>query len=141
MKSPDEPWPPYCCVILVDEAGRFVMEQRPPDEAARTGGLTCLGGGREPEEHPDLCIVRELQEEIGWTPPEIQRIATFSVGERLIAWFYTARYSGDPPIHREAGYSIELISASEVTGPRVSRWHRAVFDGWLRGETQIRIAP
>jgi 8-oxo-dGTP pyrophosphatase MutT (NUDIX family) len=141
MSGEDGDWPPYCCVILVDEAGRYVMERRPPEEAARTGGLTCLGGGREANEHPDDCLRRELYEEIGWSPDVFERMATLTVGTRRIAWFYRAQYTGETPVHQEAGYAIELLSEEELTGERVGHWHRAVFAGLRRGETDIRIDP
>lgn len=128
-------------MILVDEVGRYIMERRPPEEALRTGGLTCLGGGRLADEHPDDCLRRELMEEIGWAPVAIERVATLTVGTRRIAWFYKAKYTGATPVHREAGYAIELITVEDTTGERVSHWHRAVFSGIQQGETEIRIQP
>ncbi|MEH3120620.1 MAG: (deoxy)nucleoside triphosphate pyrophosphohydrolase [Sphingomonas phyllosphaerae] len=48
---------------LIDEHGRCLMQQRPPDK--RHGGLWEFPGGKvEPGEHPAAALVRELDEEL-----------------------------------------------------------------------------
>jgi 8-oxo-dGTP pyrophosphatase MutT (NUDIX family) len=139
-KQKNMPWPAYCCLILRTVDGHFLLERRPEPEHLRIGGLTCLGGGREPDESPEDCLRRELREEVAWVPSAFQPALTFTVAGQLVAWFYTATL---PPgldlSHQEPGHSLELVPPEAATGPRISRWHRAVLDAYLQGQSQVHL--
>jgi 8-oxo-dGTP diphosphatase len=50
--------------VLVDGDGRVLLTQRPPDKSM--AGLWEFPGGKiEPNETPEDCLIRELNEEIG----------------------------------------------------------------------------
>lgn len=69
--------------LIQDEAGRYLITQRPPD--SHLAGLWEFPGGkREPDETLEACLRRELVEELG---------ATFAVGDKVdtIRWEYPDR--------------------------------------------------
>ena len=82
--------------LIRDEAGRYLITQRPP--GTHLAGLWEFPGGkRHAGESLEQCLARELREELG---------ATFAVGERVetVAWdypekrvvlhFYRCRHTG-----------------------------------------------
>lgn len=58
----------FSAAILVDTAGRFLLQRRDDKPGiAHPGKVAFFGGGREEGESPLDCIVREIAEEIGIT--------------------------------------------------------------------------
>jgi 8-oxo-dGTP pyrophosphatase MutT (NUDIX family) len=58
----------FSAAILVDTAGRFLLQRRDDKPGiAHPGKVAFFGGGREEGESPLDCIVREIAEEIGMT--------------------------------------------------------------------------
>ena len=127
--------PPYCCIVLAEECGALLMEERQQATVA-AGKLTCFGGKREPAEEPLSCVLRECREELGWTPPATPRRAVdLYVDGELIAWFYEAAApSRDEPLTFEAGRRGVWLGADELDHPRLSEWHASVLRARRRGE-------
>lgn len=139
-------WPEYCCAILRDGAGRYLMEVRPPHERRVSGWITCFGGGRNEDEHPDACIRRELAEELGWAVgPDALEFCVRLVGTRdgrprEIAWFYRAVAPGpDVRLVTEPGVEAMWVEFEQTQETRVSLWHRAVIAAERAGETIARV--
>lgn len=68
-----------CQVVLVDAAGRILLQLRDDIPAIPFPGMWALPGGMlEPPETPLACIVREVEEELGVRipPPEVAHLMT-----------------------------------------------------------------
>ncbi len=126
-------WPDYCCAILIDAEGRYVIERRSAKATSAPGQLACFGGKREPMEHPDRCIRREIKEELGWSVGALRLIVAVRLRERAtgreIAWFYR----GSAPraslsLRPLPGSSILHLNAKDLlAAPDLSDWHRAAI--------------
>ncbi len=141
--SDEVAWPDYCCAILVDAQGRYLIERRSEKATSAAGQLACFGGKREPMEHPDRCIRREIKEELGWSVGALRLLVAVRLRERAsgreIAWFYR----GSAPRASLAlkplpGTSILHLSAKELlAAPDLSAWHRAAI---IAAETNEAVA-
>jgi 8-oxo-dGTP pyrophosphatase MutT (NUDIX family) len=157
-----EPWPGYCCAIVRDERGRYLIERRPGDARRVPGRLTCFGGGRERSETPEAALRRELREELGlhddaidaldlcWS---VRLLGEFKPGRRpggrdapggLIAWFAVARRvwrEGDgPPLRTEPGHEAVWMEWHELEpAPLLSSWHLAALRAERAGEREARV--
>ena len=97
--EPEPELPPYCCVILADGqpgSARIFVEQRGADADVAASRLTCWGGKRETGEAPLRTIVRECEEEMGWSPlpQHLRRAVDLYVDGRLVAWFFETAAPG-----------------------------------------------
>ena len=145
MPPPDLPdWPEYCCAILRDAAGRYLLDRRPSDSRAAPGQLTCFGGKRNPGETPDDCVRRELLEELGTDVGPLELCVRLfgrrpGAPDRLIAWFY--RGSAPPPdrLTTEPGHSAEWINPANLDSAQIGRWNRPALQAERRGDTTAVI--
>jgi 8-oxo-dGTP pyrophosphatase MutT (NUDIX family) len=137
---PNPDWPPYSCLILESLDGRLILERRPASAKRAAGSVTCFGGTREAGETPDECLVRELEEELGWRPVEFTRTVDLWRGGQPLAWFYFARFPHeDVPAHREEGHSTLILARSELLVPPVSPWHGAALRAHFSGESSVSV--
>lgn len=134
------PWPQYACAILEDNAGRLLLESRPPTARFAAGRLTCFGGRREEGEAPEECVLRELQEELGWQPTALEfRVALWVAGE-LIAWFYHAEFDATlEQLQVPPGYQALLATPAEFANLPLSPWHAAVLAAWRNGQSVVEL--
>ncbi len=132
----EAPWPRYCCAILRDQAGRYLLEQRLPNETHAAGLITCFGGTREEGEHPDACIVRELREELGIAAPTLRR-AIRLVSDHEIAWFYRGDAPSPDAITLEADVAAVWATPEELFTLKLGGWHRAVLEADVRGQSLV----
>lgn len=136
-------WPDYCCAILIDAEGRYLIERRSAKSASVPGQLACFGGKREPMEHPDRCIRREIKEELGWSVGALRLVVAVRLRERSsgreIAWFYR----GSAPratlkLKPLPGSTILQLAATDLLdAPDLSAWHKAAL---LAAEAKETIA-
>lgn len=130
-KSLFSTWPSYCCAILRDRAGRYLLEQRPMTDCDAAGCLTCFGGGRHDGEHPDECLSRELFEELGWVPSLATAHLELWVADRCTAWFYLAHApEAEEPLLLEAGTSAVRLHEHELDDAPLARWHACVLSAF-----------
>ena len=147
MPPPDPiDWPEYCCAILRNGEGRLLLEKRAATARHAPGLLACFGGKREPGEHPDRCLRRELQEELGWSIGALHvRVAVRlreRGTERSIAWFYLGRPPRpDLPLRTLPGSQIVWVGPREIESAPLSPWHRAALLAESRGEPVAWIEP
>ncbi len=133
-------WPRYVCAILEDVEGRLLLESRPDDARLAAGRLTCFGGRREAAETPEECLRRELREELGWEPRQLDmRVALWVAGE-LVAWFYHARLDvAIDQLRIAPGFEARLVAPAELAELPVSPWHAAVLDAWRAGRGVVEL--
>ena len=115
---------PFSCAILRRGDDKLLAEVRGADAQAAAGRLTCYGGKRERGESSLQCLVRELNEELGWAPDDIpaEPACSLLVDGYLIAHFYEA--SVDRTDFETEGRAFEFVDESDA---RWSAWHARVL--------------
>ncbi len=130
-------YPPYCCAILQDECGQFILEQRGADAKYAAGTLTCFGGAREDGEEPLACMHRELTEELTWVPSHLYRVCDLYVDGVITAWFFTSTELVPALcVARESGRSLQRIAQEKLENAVISPWHKTVLRAFI---TQTRV--
>ena len=121
---------PFSCAIL-RRGDKFLAEVRGTDAQAAAGRLTCYGGKRERGETSLQCLVRELNEELGWAPDDIpaEPACSLLVDGYLIAHFYEA--SVDRTDFETEGRAFEFVDESDA---RWSAWHARILAARRRGD-------
>ena len=121
---------PFSCAIL-RRGDQCLAEVRGADAQAAAGRLTCYGGKRERGETSLQCVVRELNEELGWAPEHIpaEPACSLLVDGYLIAHFYEA--SVDRTDFATEGRAFEFVDESDA---RWSAWHACVLAARRRGD-------
>ena len=114
---------PFSCAIL-RRGDKYLAEVRGTDAQAAAGRLTCYGGKRERGETSLQCLVRELNEELGWAPDDIpaEPACSLLVDGYLIAHFYEA--SVDRADFVTEGRAFEFVDEGDG---RWSPWHARVL--------------
>ena len=122
---------PFSCAIL-RRGDKYLAEVRGAEAKAAAGRLTCYGGKRERGETSIQCLVRELNEELGWAPEHIpaEPACSLLVDGYLIAHFYEA--SVDRTDFATEGRAFEFVDESDA---RWSAWHARVLAARRRGDT------
>ena len=122
---------PFSCAIL-RRGDKYLAEVRGTDAQAAAGRLTCYGGKRERGESSLQCVVRELNEELGWAPEHIpaEPACSLLVDGYLIAHFYEA--SVDRTDFVTEGRSFAFVDESDE---RWSPWHARILAARRRGDT------
>ena len=120
------------------ESGVLLLELRPASAAVAAGKLTCFGGKRELGESASQCLLRELEEELGWAPDiaKPSRAIDLYVNGKLIAFFYELDAPRrDENLHLEAGTGVVWLSAADaLRDERLSDWHATVLRAWQQGK-------
>ena len=114
---------PFSCAIL-RRGDKLLAEVRGADAQAAAGRLTCYGGKRERGETSLQCLVRELNEELGWAPDDIsaEPACSLLVDGYLIAHFYEA--SVDRTDFETEGRAFAFVDEGDE---RWSAWHARVL--------------
>ena len=122
---------PFSCAILRRGDDKLLAEVRGADAQAAAGRLTCYGGKREQGESSIQCLVRELNEELGWAPEHIpaEPACSLLVDGYLIAHFYEA--SVDRTDFETEGRAFEFVDESDA---RWSAWHARILAARRRGD-------
>ena len=133
--------PDYACAIIVDGAGRLLLERRFPRARHAARRLTCYGGRREGREGHEACLLRELREELAWRPRNPGPAIDLWVGERWIARFRVVRMARLPTVPRRGpGGWPTIVAVARTDHPTISRWHRAVLRAWRCGRRRVVVA-
>jgi len=131
----DPTWPRYCCAILRDLRGRYLLEKRHADDPDLPGQLVCFGGGRNLGEHPDACIRRELIEEIGSAPDALEMCVLLqSTSGAPIAWFYRGIAPRTEKVITEEGVAAVWATWDELRTLLIGLWNLAAIEAERRGE-------
>ena len=123
---------PFSCAIL-RRGDKYLAEVRGAEAQAAAGRLTCYGGKRERGETSLQCVVRELNEELGWAPDDIpaEPACSLLVDGYLIAHFYEASVDRTDFVV-EQGRSFAFVDESDA---RWSAWHARILAARRRGDT------
>ena len=115
---------PFSCAIL-RRGDKYLAEVRGAEAQAAAGRLTCYGGKRERGETSLQCLVRELNEELGWAPDNVpaEPACSLLVDGYLIAHFYEASVDCTDFVV-EQGRSFAFVDESDA---RWSPWHARVL--------------
>lgn len=141
-------YPEYCCAILIPaqknsypkKETHFLLQLRPDWSRHAPNKLVCFGGKREENELPEMCIRRELQEELNWTPTALTLAVQLWVGECLKAWFYVGELDVNvADLRTEPGFEAQLIRADLMDAHPLSTWHRAVLDAYLQHDEVVKL--
>jgi len=130
----------HACALIRDPERGWLLERRDAEARHAPGGLTCFGGRRERHEETRACLVRELEEELGWRIdlPGCEPAVRFEIGRRHVADFFLV-----PPAETDPRCRIPGRAALWVPDPLaredLSRWHRAVLEAHLAGRALCRI--
>jgi 8-oxo-dGTP pyrophosphatase MutT (NUDIX family) len=136
-------WPEYCCAILRDVEGRYLLERRPTDAKDAAGQLTCFGGKRNPGEHPDRCIRREIWEELHWRVGALKLelcVKLLGADGKPVAWFYSGAGPGPAvTVQTLPGVECVWLSEAELAAANLSGWHRAALEAERSGQAEARV--
>lgn len=135
MSADPSDWPRYCNAILRDPSGRYLLELRSIHETEVPGQITCFGGGRQPGEHPDDCIRRELAEELGVSTIMLDLCVVLRSRRdgAAISWFYRGAAPDPAVIRPEPGVVVVRHSWDELAALPVGGWNRAALAAERRG--------
>lgn len=138
----DDPahWPRFCCAILRDAAGRYLLERRSDDDEHMPGQLVCFGGGRNPDEHPDDSIRRELREEIGCELTALEFCLILRGRDsRTIAWFYRAPAPAPTRVRTEPGVRAVWAAWHELGALPIGNWNLAAMIAEREGRSEALV--
>ena len=132
--------PRFCCAVLIDSKGRHVLERRPLTEADAPGLLTCFGGTRHDDEDPQLCLRRELVEELGFVAGDLTLVLVLHTPKGQ-AWFYLLEGPEEGTVPAlEPGYeAVWMEETAMLSASDLSDWHRAAFLAIAAGLKSARI--
>jgi 8-oxo-dGTP pyrophosphatase MutT (NUDIX family) len=131
--------PAFCCAILRDSRGWFVLERRPLSNRSAPGQLTCFGGTREGGEDPEACVRRELREEIGFDAGALTRRVVVRTPKGA-AWFYEGAGPEDGAVRAlEAGYGVVWVAPERLADAPIARWNRAAIEAMLDGKGAVEV--
>lgn len=151
MSAINEPadWPLFCCAILRDARGTYLLEKRPATAMAAAGKLTCFGGKRGAGESPETCMRRELLEELKFRPPDgtLERCVTLLwtgpdrvfatkkvVTGGVLAWYYKcAAPEADKAKCVIPGHTAVWVPPGQILKAELSDWHRTALKAEREG--------
>lgn len=126
---------PGTAVLLLDEAGRYLLHLRDAHKPIRRPGCwSFLGGQAEPGETCDEAIVRELREETGLSIPDLAPFVTLdtlapdgTLKDRVLVYLGTLnRPAHEIPLHE--GIQLRWTHAAETAHMTMDPGTAAVID-------------
>jgi 8-oxo-dGTP pyrophosphatase MutT (NUDIX family) len=136
--EPDQA-PDHACAVITAADGRCLLQLRPADARHAASQLTCFGGRREPRESAELCLFRELDEELGWRPPACRPLCDLRVAGRWIARFFACAMPAGVRLATEPGHVALWVPPAALPGLPLSPWHDAVLRAVARGDATVDL--
>lgn len=132
------PLPEYACAVIEDARGWLLLQLRPSSARLAPDQLTCFGGRREADEDDRDCLVRELSEELGWSPAQARPCCELWWGERFIARFFRAAWT-TPRTETEPGHLALWAPWPALSALPLSPWHAAVLAAVHGGADRVDL--
>ena len=105
----------HVAVAILHQKDRFLMQLRENiPNIVYPGYWGFFGGHIEPGEQPDVAVVRELQEEIGYTPPLLQKFAQYESETVVRHVFYGVLTVPVETLELHEGWDLGLFSLEEI---------------------------
>lgn len=134
-----EDLPDYACAIIRGHDGRRLLQLRPAEARHAPGQLTCFGGAREPQESAETCLMRELHEELGWSPMDLRPACDLRQGTRHIARFFHCSMAAGTKFRTEPGHLALWVPTPVLPALPLSPWHRLVLDAVDHGGSVVEL--
>lgn len=121
-------------IAILYQNNQFLLQLRDDNPQIRHPGYWAFFGGHlEPGEQPAEAMQRELQEEIGYSPPQIYGFGSYQNGEIIRHVFYAPLTVGIETLQLNEGQDLKLCTIEGVQQGRL-RSDRL-------GEMRILAAP
>jgi 8-oxo-dGTP diphosphatase len=102
-------------ICILHQADKFLMQLRDNDPKILYPGYWGLFGGHiEPGETPEIAVVREVQEEIGYTLPIVQKFDCYSDEKVIRHVFHAPLTVGLAQLILSEGWDMGLLSIAEI---------------------------
>jgi len=141
LKKTSSLLPEYVCCILLrrDEDGdwSFLLERRDVDAKVASGQLTCFGGKVEEDEDTYHAIVRELREELDWTPRSLSPVVDLYVEKKYVARFYVACAPSCAEAKESGRDAVWIKEKNLISNPILNPWHKSVLFAWSQGLNRV----
>jgi 8-oxo-dGTP diphosphatase len=107
--------PVEVAICIVQQADKFLMQLRDNDPKILYPGYWGLFGGHiEPGETPEIAVVREVQEEIGYTLPIVSKFNIYS-DEKVIRHVFHASLTVElAQLVLSEGWDMGLMTIDEI---------------------------
>jgi 8-oxo-dGTP pyrophosphatase MutT (NUDIX family) len=132
--------PDYCCAIITDVRGYLLLQLRPPSSQHAPGQLTCFGGRREQHESMSGCLLRELHEELAWSPSSTEVACDLWQRSQFIARFFRCRMPEGVQLRTEDGHQAVWVPSASLAGLPISPWHQTVFAALSQGRQRAELS-
>lgn len=107
---------PAAAVAILYQNNQFLLQLRDDKPEIRyPGHWAFFGGHLEPDELPETAVQRELQEEIGYRPPEVHYFQSYRTASEIIRHvFYAPLLIGLDQLQLNEGQDLKLSTIEEV---------------------------
>lgn len=111
-----DPTRPAAAVAILYQNNQFLLQLRDDKPEIRyPGHWAFFGGHLEPDESPETALKRELQEEIGYRPPEVHYFRSYrTVGQIIRHVFYAPLTVEVNQLQLNEGQDLKLSTIEEV---------------------------
>jgi 8-oxo-dGTP diphosphatase len=105
----------HVAIAILHRDGKFLCQLRDDIPNIRYPGHWALFGGHiEPEEAPEIAVIRELNEEIGWAPENVSPFCCDVEGD-VVRYVFRSHLSADvKDLVLHEGWDMKLLTPQEI---------------------------
>jgi 8-oxo-dGTP pyrophosphatase MutT (NUDIX family) len=105
----------HVAIAILYRDGKFLCQLRDDIPNIRYPGHWALFGGHlEPEETPEVALLRELSEEIGWTPASVSFFCCDVEGEVVRHVFHSQLSADVKDLVLHEGWDMKLLTHEDI---------------------------
>jgi len=102
-------------IAILYQGDRFLLQLRDDIPTIRyPGHWAFFGGHLDPGEHPDQAMVRELQEEIGYAPPQLTRYRSYPDGSVIRHVYQGYLDVGIESLNLQEGWDLDWLTLTQI---------------------------